>query len=484
MANHISRREFACRIAAATIIPAPAEVQAFPAAGPVSGRPSGGRQAPVAGILGMTTGKADLRIPASLPKGTTWRYGLALPFQAGPETAGLFCNIRAGFHDFEAGNDLVLFGDTSNISADHAQMLNRNHKESHPRTGQPSIMVKYPCRGGFVPLGAKREDGSAHPHAGTGFSVTQVLAWPLGGSGAYRGSEHYEYLELQQYSYDGKAFRMLNTQRIQEDELLSGWVLSNPPIRNAIPDGNDLLMGMAGGKVDFASWMKQKRDAKVGAGLTRWRRGKEGWRPVSFVPITPLDGSFEPSVIRDLDGALLFLARGREGPIRVWRSSDGGKAWKKIIHVVGESSPSVISLNQATDGTPYVATNLYDVLLRPLPERFRPKKNSAGVTLGAPLGREKLCLWALNASRDALDVPILVRDSEKEFGLAPSGDTWNVDHPSAMTVRLRDQHWHNVIVMRICDHAEVRAGYLPAPQTGTYVEEVISKGNAISQWNF
>ena len=432
----------------------------------------------------MTTGEADLRIPPSSPAGTSWRYGLALPLQVGPETAAIFCNIRAGFHDFEAGNDVLLFSDASDIRAEHALPINRNHKEPYPGTGRPSIMVKYPCRGGFVPWGAKLEDGSAHPHAGTGFSVTQVLAWPVGGPTAYRVSEHYEYLELHQYSYDGKNFRIVSTERIQENQLLPGWVLSNPPIRNAIPDGEDLLMGMAGGKVSLARWMANPEEAKVGAGLTRWRWGSEGWRPVSFVPITPLDGSFEPSVIRDLDGSLLFLARGREGPIRVWRSADGGRTWKKIIHVVGESSASVISLNQAADGTPYVATNLYDVLLRPIPERFRPKKNSEGVIRGAPVGREKLCLWPLNADRNGLEVPILVRDSEKEFGLPPSGGTWNVDHPSAMTVRLRDQQWHNIMAMRICDHGEVQAGCLPAPQTGTYVEEVISDGTAIPQWKF
>lgn len=484
MAKRISRREFGRRISATAVIPALTGAPASLAGSPTSSSAVENRKRGGTGILGMTTGHADLRIPRSSPAGTNWRYGLALPFQVGPETAALFCNIRAGFHDFEAGNDVVLFSDPSDIQVDHALPLNRNHKEPHPRSGRPSIMVKYPCRGGFVPWGAKREDGSTHPHAGTGFSVTQVLAWPVDGATAYRGSDHYEYLELQQYSFDGKNFRILSTHRIQENQLLSGNVLSNPPIRNAIPDGDDLLMGMAGGKFDLGYWAANPQEVKMGAGLTRWKRFEAGWRPVSFVPITPLDGSFEPSVIRDLDGSLLFLARGREGPIRVWRSADAGKTWTKIIHVVGESASSVISLNQAADGSPYVATNLYEVLLRSLPEKFRPKQDSQGIIRGAGFHREKLCLWPLNADRDNLEVPILVRDSEKEFGLPPSGDTWNVDHPSSMTVRLRDQMWHNIMVMRICDHAEVRAGYLPAPQTGTYVEEIVSEGNAIPQWKF
>ena len=71
-----------------------------------------------------------------------------------------------------------------------------------------------------------------------------------------------------------------------------------------------------------------------------------------------------------------------------------------------------------------------------------------------------------------------------EFGLAPSGDFWAVDHPSAMTVQLADSAWHNVIAMRICDTAEVRVGADPVPQTGLYVEEVLSSGTPIPMWKF
>jgi hypothetical protein len=391
--------------------------------------------------------------------------------------AAIFCNILGGFHDFEAGNDVILFDDPGNINPAHAVVVNRNQEERHPRTGQPSIMVKYPCRGGFVPVGAKRRDGTLHPHAGTGFSLTEVLAWPVGGEGRYRGPEYYEYLELHQYAFDGRTLRVTNTERVGVDELLSGWRLSGTPMNNAIPDGDNLLLGMAGGKFDRA-------EQRPGAGVTKWTRGKQGWRPVGYVPVTEPDRSFEPTLIRDVDGALLFVARGDVGAIRIWRSSDGGQTWTKIIHVVGEAAASVISINRAADGTPYIASNLYDVLLHPVAERFRRRKDAQGIIHGAPFGREKLCLWPLNADRTDLETPMLVRDTYAEFGRTPSGDTWNVDHPNALTVQLGDKFWHNLIVMRVCDHGTVSEGDAPAPQSGTYIEEVVSAGEPLPMWVF
>ena len=74
-------------------------------------------------------------------------------------------------------------------------------------------MVKYPIRGGFVPLGAKRTDGSPHPHAGTGFGLSLAQAWKSSPDGpppylqnSYAGAEAYGYLEFQQFAFDGRTF--------------------------------------------------------------------------------------------------------------------------------------------------------------------------------------------------------------------------------------------------------------------------------------
>ena len=91
-------------------------------------------------------------------------------------------------------------------------------------------MVKYPVAGGFVPAGAKRADGSPHPHAGTGFGLSTAQAWPqhdrdLGhnadriGRRAYPGAQAHEYLELQQLSYDGSRFRAEKAKAWTEVEM-------------------------------------------------------------------------------------------------------------------------------------------------------------------------------------------------------------------------------------------------------------------------
>ena len=46
------------------------------------------------GIIGITRGGADLKIPPGQPQDRTWRYGLGFALQIAPTEAGLFCNIR------------------------------------------------------------------------------------------------------------------------------------------------------------------------------------------------------------------------------------------------------------------------------------------------------------------------------------------------------------------------------------------------------
>ncbi len=480
----LTRREFQRRAGVALAL---SPVLSGITCGPGESSVPGGAAPPVTtatGALKMTLGPADVSIPASQPEGETWRYGIGLIVQVAPKKAAVLCNIKGKRgRDFEAGSDAFLFGDLSKIQASQAIPVSRNHDEDNPNSspaGKPAIMVKYPVRGGFVPLGAKLQDGSPHPHAGTGFGFSQAIAWTADQQSTYPEDEGYAYAEVYQLAYDGDSFLVTETQRIPFDRLLDGAVLSNPGLTIAIPDGEDLLFAMGGGIQDG-----------FGSGLTRWSRKDGTWNPISWVPITGPDGSFEASIIQDLDGSFLFSARAgrdqagrRRLESRVWRSQDGGESWTKTLHVIGAVGGCPITLNQAADGTPYLAANLNEVNLHPRPERFRPQKNDQGIVYALSAGREKLCFWPLNQSRDGLETPILVRDSVAEFGLAPSGDYWAVDHPSATTVQLADGNWHNLIGMRICDTAEVREGAAPAPQTGCYVEEVLSTGTPIPMWNF
>ena len=293
---------------------------------PPSPAPSG------AGTLSMTTGPPDVAIPPDQPADEIWRYGLTFPFQISSDTAAIFCNLRGqSGHDFEIGTDVFLFQNLSGLQEREAIPISRNHEETNPHSdppGRPAIMVKYPVRGGFVPLGALLEDGSPHPHAGTGFGCSQVIAWTPDRKGEYPQDQREDYMEVYDLAYDGRRFEVTETARLTFGRLLDGAVLSNPGITTAIPDGEDLLFAM-GGQIEQAR----------GSGLTRWRRGQEGLRPVSWTPITGPDNAFEPSVVRDRDDKLLFCARGGRAPdyndVRVWQSTGADAPWKKVIHVRG-----------------------------------------------------------------------------------------------------------------------------------------------------
>ena len=72
-------------------------------------------------------------------------------------------------------------------------------------------MVKYPVAGGFVPVDAKTADGSAHPHSGTGFGVSEVV--PID-SETHLYDFTYRMLELYQFAYDGQDFQVLSREGI------------------------------------------------------------------------------------------------------------------------------------------------------------------------------------------------------------------------------------------------------------------------------
>ena len=448
--------------------------------------------APIEGITGITQGGPDLQVPPSTPEGETWIYQLGLPFQVDQDTAGYFCNIRvAGVKgtDFENGSDVILFDNITDVSSDGAVPITRNHREPNPNSKPPmqeAIMVKYPVMGGFVPQGAKRPDGTPHPHAGTGFGINHATAWrtefpgppPYGVNtfGRVDRSQVYDYREVHQLSYDGNSIQVSKTDRVGSEDLLSGWALA-PGLMNAIPDGDDLILAMGGSKPDQSG----------GSGMARWRRVDGQWRPVSFVSATGQDSSNETSLIRDLDESLLLSARGHQGmdihDIRVWRSQDNGETWEKIIHVRGLISATPITLNRAADGTPYIAANLYEVFLEGLDRLKIPKDPQGRAVLGGR-ARSTLVIWPLNRDRTGLDPPIVARDLRKEFGPPPGGTAWRVDHPCSMILRLGDGQWHNVVAIRILEYGELTHMQLPTIHTGAYLEEVLSAGEPIAAWNF
>ena len=213
------------------------------------------------------------------------RYGLGFPFAVGPKQAALFCNLRNEGHpvgDFENGTDLVLFDDLDQISAGDAIPLCRNDHYTDTQTGQPRIVIKHTGPGAFVPLGAKRADGSPHPHAGTGFTINQANDFPMKPGGIYdkvdKGSRMVRQLEVHQLVYDG-ALRVLRTDTKGRDDPLrppgSALALMGVGLREGIPDGDDLLYPMQATTGDVGPW----NNLPLMSGVSRWRRLDDQWQP-------------------------------------------------------------------------------------------------------------------------------------------------------------------------------------------------------------
>ena len=104
----------------------------------------------------------------------------------------------------------------------------------------------------------------------------------------------------------------------------------------------------------------------LACGVSRWQRLDSRWQPVEFVPVVRSREAadpqvvygqrmpvlpMEPSLIRDVDGALLLSARGvydeaDEHAIRVWRSTDG-QTWDLVIDIPEVRGQAPVTINQA-----------------------------------------------------------------------------------------------------------------------------------------
>ena len=443
------------------------------------------------GIEGVTSGPPDLVIP---PDGDMYRYGLGYVFQVDETRAGLFANLRTEglpVGDFEAGMDAFVFDDASKLSSAEPLTITRNVDYEDEVTGEPRLILKHDQKGGFVPAGAKRDNGSDHPHAGTGFLLGAALDFARQPDGSYSKADKAESMvrnvELHNLEWDGSQLRVLHTElRGLANPLLSPdgeWAIIEPGMRMAIPDGDDMVMGL--GAIGSRSGLGPDRGPNVWlpepfcAGFSRLRRTDGAWRIVDFVPVAEgkeaehpvvVRGQkmgllpLEPTVIRDVDGSLLFTVRGaysdyEDHVVRIWRSTDGGAKWDVILEEPNARGQAPVTLNQAVDGTPYLIISAYGH------------------------ERDLLVIRPLNAKRDALEDPIVVRDAIKDFGPPPVGPVWFVDHSQSTTVRLADGKWHDLIVYRVMDRGE-HSGKPPAPQTALYVEEVASLGEPLPRWKF
>lgn len=398
-------------------------------------------------------------------------YQIGQPFQLSSTEVALFCNIRRGSVnavDVEAGNDLVIFNDISEISTSRVVKLNRWEIMEHHATGKKQLLSVFPCSGGFVPYGAKQNKTSKHPYAGTGFSISRKIGYPvdLKTRPDEKAQDVIDLIEIQQYRYDGNDFKIFDKRVARQDEILPGYDMIMAPMRSALPDGDDLICGM--------SWKKRGEDPVCG--MARWKFVQGAWIIASLLPMQDAREFFEPSLVRIFDGSLLFTARAPEGPlesyINIWHSVDGGKKWDRIICTEGIRSSTPLSVNITVEGNPFIVGNPYREV------------DSKGVRKSSKQIREELWIWPVSLKNQRLESPIKIRNCSSEFPPSPSGSIWRADHPTGCVVRLADNEWHCLLNYRVLEENECRTDAPITPYTGCYIVEVFSDGEPVSEWEF
>jgi hypothetical protein len=405
-----------------------------------------------------------------------WWYVSWIPFQiSATECAVPLNRMATGIYtvDFGLGFDMAVL---DNLDGPPKQImeLGRTALERHPRSGKPVQMSRWAPHVGFVPLGAKRADGTPHPHAGTGFGVGTVLAFPCDEAGNLTcrvycdTGDVYCSQEVVQLRYDGAKLTVEHSKRVENDQFLPGLKLNGNGFGVAVPDGDDLL---------YTSTEFTKEVENMRAGVTRWRFLNGRWKMVDYVPVATEPGGYysEPTLARDADGTLLFSARTNQwNTIQVWRSTDGGHTWTCLLRKDNMRPVTPISINTTGDGRAYVAANPF------CPDDL----DSRGIKRYANALRERICLWPLSDDRKRLLDPVVLRDGPSEFGIPPSGSIWAVDHPMSTTLRMADGKWRHVISYRLLDLAEILDHAPQTPITGSYCDEIELGEPFIPPWHF
>jgi hypothetical protein len=427
-----------------------------------------------AGIERVSAGRPVLQLVPDPPAGQTWAYQIVTPFQVSPTQAALSVNMRVCCNriiDLEAGGDLMIVDSLRPLNITQRMRLVATELIAHPRTGEMIHMSTGWGQGGFVPLGAKRENGSPHPHAGTGFLLVPEHGYPA--KLAEQADTHIDLtqdtfgrMHLFQIRFDGSQMHITHRSICEDRHMLPDTHMMGLSMAPAIPDGDDLVVGMNCGTF-----------ARMSAGFTRWRRGDDGhWAIVDHRMVDEL--GTEPSIVRDpRDGALLMsirpaLANDFASPTPlspvIYRSTDGGRTWAEIFRKRIMMANSPVKLHRALDGTLYIVANRYQE------PRYHPMQK-----------RDALWLHPLSDERTDTLEPLCVRDTRKDFGPSPYGKSlWRIDHPVGVNLRFADGQWRHWLCYRGLDDAEMRTDAGPTDWTGSYIEEVVSRGEPRPYWRF
>ena len=423
-------------------------------------------------------------------------YQIGHPAQLDCETVAVGLNIRCcGVNaiDLEIGNDILILKDFEHPENGKFQMLDRPSKFINPLSGKEELLARYPKNIGFVPLGAKLDDDSTHPFAGTGFIIGQVMGFPLeklDRSDCFDGipQEKIFYgFEIAQCSYDGKNFNVGERQIFKISELLEGFVFGGGSVGPILPDGDGLMMAYSGCP-DYG-------DNKVyGCGILHWKNINGKWIPSKFDSVyedrrkfetlNGVSGNFiEPTVVRLNDNSLLFSARevGNNpfgpGPqeaerLHVWKSVDNGKTWILCFIVPHFHTLTPMSLDISAAGKPFVIANAYCTC------------NSKGETVPSIILREKLLAYPLKNDLTGIEEPLVIQDGNADFGMPPYNSFWRIDLPVGMTLQFRNKKICHLIFYRVLEHLECDSNAMPTEFTGCHIAEIKSDGNVMPIWKF
>ena len=404
-------------------------------------------------------------------------------FQVTPELAGMAVNLRCfgkQAYDFELGHDIYLFDSIEGIAALEPLTFLRSFVAPHPEDGAPMVFSRYDGQIGFVPVGATLPDGTAHPHAGTGFCVGTAIALPLNSVGSatidvYGGNCGW-FLILTQLAWREGTLIQTSRQVIRPAEFLPG--ACEPGLGAPVFDGEDVLIPFS-----------MVSPTPFGLGLMRMRRLADAqWHPVGFEMIAPEPGDNpplfqKPSLSDGLSGCEGSVARfghlgqavftcrewGRHpwspepleaSRLRLWVGVPGAAPFRQVQERPFFHTLSPISVSATWQGTPFLMANAYSQ---------RDWKGEAVPSLDI---REKLLLYPLEGASCAPGTPLTLCDAVQEFGEpGPETGGWFVDHPMGWRLCLEGRQ-RNFVTWRVF-HVRETKGVAPSEHSGTWMAEIL-----------
>ena len=385
--------------------------------------------------------------PATQPAGTEKpaSYEIGKLFQLDANTALLIAALREqGGHDFEIGNDGFVFRRLAEIIPARAIPINRLDASYTTRSGQKAVLAKYPVNGAIVPLGAKLENGTPHPAAGSGFLCSTALSFTP--DRAEITPQPDQFVEFYQVRWDGKALS------VQKDQLPEAYAarLINVGF-NCLPVGAGFLCPVVSDEgievLRFGYRDGRWRPLESGGNFAIIKKSSKltleqtGKTAATAKKYATFRGEIEPSLAR-VAGGFVVYTRGPDSRGRVYRSADGLHFYLQFDqwnHTVPQS------LNQGLDGSIYLATNR-----------------------GPGWLRNPLVVFALRG-QSFVD-PLVVHD-EKQIGDDKGTEVPFCDHAMGANIFLGGR-WRHLLTYRVCDLRETNGqGAPPTPHTGLYLAE-------------